>query len=122
MAHFVISFCVLGGQVGAGRKGRVEPIRRYVDRMAVILPFEKDFYRERGLDVEHVGHPLLEEIPAGLDRQKERTELGLHASAPVIALLPGSRKEEVTNLLPPMIEAAERIRSKYEHLKCLLPR
>ena len=109
-------------QVWAWRKGRVETIRRYVDRMAVILPFEKDFYRERGLDVEHVGHPLLEEIPADLDRQKVRTELGLHHAAPILALLPGSRKEEVTNLLPPMIEAAERIRSKYEHLKCLLPR
>jgi lipid-A-disaccharide synthase len=109
-------------QVWAWRKGRVETIRRYVDRMAVILPFEKDFYRERGLDVEHVGHPLLEEIPADIDGQKARAELGLHHAAPVLALLPGSRKEEVANLLPPMIEAAERIRSKVEHLKCLLPR
>ena len=109
-------------QVWAWRKGRVETIRRCVDRMAVILPFEKDFYRERGLDVEHVGHPLLEEIPSDLDRKKVRTELGLEHADPVIALLPGSRKEEVTNLLPLMIGAAERVRFKYEHLKCLLPR
>jgi lipid-A-disaccharide synthase len=109
-------------QVWAWRKGRVETIRRCVDRMAVILPFEKDFYRERGLDVEHVGHPLLEEIPADLDGKKARTEFGLHHAAPVIALLPGSRKEEVTNLLPVMIEAAERIRSRHAGLKCLLPR
>jgi len=109
-------------QVWAWRKGRVETIRRCVDRMAVILPFEKDFYRERGLEVEHVGHPLLEEIPSDLDRKKVRAELGLERADPVIALLPGSRKEEVTNLLPLMIDAAERIRFKYEHLKCLLPR
>jgi len=109
-------------QVWAWRKGRVETIRRCVDRMAVILPFEKDFYRERGLPVDHVGHPLLEEIPAGLDGKRARTELGLDQASPVLALLPGSRKEEVTNLLPVMVEAAERIRSKHAHLKCLLPR
>jgi lipid-A-disaccharide synthase len=108
-------------QVWAWRKGRIETIRRSVDRMAVILPFEKEFYRERGLHVEHVGHPLLEEIPADLDGTKARTELGLHQASPVLALLPGSRKEEVTNLLPVMVEAAERIRSKHAHLKCLLP-
>jgi lipid-A-disaccharide synthase len=90
--------------------------------MAVILPFEKAFYRESGLDVEYVGHPLLEEIPEDLDGKKARTELGLDQAGPTIALLPGSRKEEVTNLLPLMIEAAERIRSRYEHLKCVLPR
>jgi lipid-A-disaccharide synthase len=109
-------------QVWAWRKGRVETIRRCVDRMAVILPFEKDFYRERALHVEHVGHPLLEEIPMDLDRKTVRTELGLLHAKPVIALLPGSRKEEVTNLLPVMIKAADRIRSQCEHLKCLLPR
>jgi lipid-A-disaccharide synthase len=109
-------------QVWAWRKGRVETIRRCVDRVAVILPFEKDFYRERGLHVEYVGHPLLEEIPAGLDGKEVRAELGLDRAAPVLALLPGSRKEEVTNLLPVMIEAAERIRSRHAGLKCLLPR
>ncbi|MBP1742470.1 MAG: lipid-A-disaccharide synthase [Deltaproteobacteria bacterium] len=109
-------------QVWAWRKGRVETIRRCVDRMAVILPFEKEFYRERGLHVEHVGHPLLEEIPTDLDGEKVRTELGLHQASPVLALLPGSRKEEVTNLLPVMIKAAERIRSRHARLKCLLPR
>ncbi|MGE5840585.1 MAG: lipid-A-disaccharide synthase, partial [Deltaproteobacteria bacterium] len=64
-------------QVWAWRKGRVRAIGRCVDRMAVILPFEKGFYRERGLHVEHVGHPLLEEIPADLERGKARLELGL---------------------------------------------
>ena len=108
-------------QVWAWRKGRVETIRSCVDRMAVILPFEKDFYRERGLQVEHVGHPLLEEIPTDLDGKKVRTELGLHEASPVLALLPGSRKEEVTNLLPTMLEAAEKLRAKHADLKCLLP-
>jgi len=112
----------IGPQVWAWRKGRVETIRRFVYRMAVILPFEKDFYRERGLHVEHVGHPLLEEIPMDLDGKKVRMELGLDQESPVLALLPGSRKEEVTNLLPVMVEAAERIRSTHARMKCLLPR
>jgi lipid-A-disaccharide synthase len=109
-------------QVWAWRKGRVEIIRRCVDRMAVILPFEKDFYRERGVEVDYVGHPLVEEIPADLDAGKARTDLGLDRASPVLALLPGSRKEEVSNLLPVMIGAARSIRSKHAGLKCLLPR
>jgi len=109
-------------QVWAWRKGRVKTIRRCVDRMAVILPFEKDFYRERGVHVEHVGHPLVEEIPADLERDRATLDLGLHQASPVLALLPGSRKEEVTNLLPVMVQAAEKIRSKHARLKCLLPR
>jgi len=68
-----------------------------------------------------VGHPLLEEIPTDLDRKKVRTELGLHQASPVLALLPGSRKEEVTNLLPTMLEAAEKLRAKHADLRCLLP-
>jgi len=109
-------------QVWAWRKGRVETIRSTVDRMAVILPFEEEFYRGMALPVEFVGHPLLEEIPADLDRDRVRRELGLSQTGPVIALLPGSRKEEVLNLLPAMIEAAEKIRSRYSALKCFLPR
>lgn len=109
-------------QVWAWRKGRVETIRRYVDRMAVILPFEEGFYREKALPVDFVGHPLLEEIPKDLDRDRVRTELGLDQAGPVIALLPGSRKEEVLNLLPLMIQAGEKLRSRYNRLKCLLPR
>jgi lipid-A-disaccharide synthase len=109
-------------QVWAWRKGRVETIRRCVDRMAVILPFEKDFYGEKGLHVEHVGHPLVEEIPTDLDGKEARKELGLAQAYPVLALLPGSRKEEVINLLPVMAEAAERLRAKRAGLRCLLPR
>lgn len=109
-------------QVWAWRKGRVETIRRCVDRMAVILPFESDFYRERGVRVDYVGHPLLEQIPTNLDGERVRTELGLHQASPVMALLPGSRKEEVTNLLPVMVAAAERLRAKHAGLRCLLPR
>jgi lipid-A-disaccharide synthase len=90
--------------------------------MAVILPFEKDFYGERGVEVDYVGHPLVEEIPPDLDAGRARADFGLDRAFPVLALLPGSRKEEVTNLLPVMIGAARSLRSKHAGLKCLLPR
>jgi lipid-A-disaccharide synthase len=89
--------------------------------MAVILPFEEAFYRQRGVDVEYVGHPLLDTIPFGLNKPDIIKELGFEASSPVLGLLPGSRTEEVTNLLPPMIKAAEILSPRYPDLKCIVP-
>lgn len=81
-------------QIWAWKKGRIKTIRRYVDRMLVILPFERDFYRAEGVDVSFVGHPLLDAI----------AETGHDAAAPpTIALLPGSRKQEISRLLPTML-------------------
>ncbi len=87
-------------QVWAWKANRVEVIKRAVDRMFVILPFEKEWYAKRDVDVDFVGHPLLDEIAA-------------HSSSPilaghdgVIALLPGSRAQEITRMLPVMIAAA----------------
>ena len=68
-------------QVWAWRTGRVKKIAHRVDRMAVILPFEEDFYRERGVDVEYVGHPLLDSIPQDLDRD----EIIIPYTAPLLA-------------------------------------
>ncbi|MFC1533053.1 lipid-A-disaccharide synthase [Thermodesulfobacteriota bacterium] len=110
-------------QVWAWRRGRIKKIARLVDRMAVILPFEKEFYFKTGtaIDVEYVGHPLLDAIPHDLDKDKIKRELGLQNANPILGLLPGSRNEEVKNLLPQMIEAAEILSSRYHNLKCILP-
>lgn len=108
-------------QIWAWRVGRVGKIARRVDRMAVILPFEEDFYRQRGVSVEYVGHPLLDAVPKGLDRADLRKEMGVENADPVLALLPGSRKEEVRNLLPVMLGAAEIVASRYPAMKCVLP-
>ena len=90
-------------QVWAWKKGRVKRIRRDVDRMLVILPFEKDWYAEQGIEVEFVGHPLLDAIA-----QEGERPLGPLPGAdgrPVIALLPGSRRQEIGRMLPVMLEA-----------------
>ena len=108
-------------QVWAWRTGRVKKIAKRVDRMAVILPFEERFYRERGVDVEYVGHPLLDSLPQHLDRNEITRKMGLENAYPVLGLLPGSRNEEIGNHLPVMIKAVEILSSRYPHLRGLLP-
>ena len=94
-------------QVWAWRRGRVKTIARLVDRMLVLFPFEVDFYREHDVDVVHVGHPLVDEVPV-LPRTWDRD--GASFGGPYrVALLPGSRKSEVESLLPTLLEAARRL-------------
>ena len=110
-------------QVWAWRRGRVKKIARRVDKMAVILPFEKEFYLKSGahIDVEYVGHPVMDAIPENLDREIISRELGLGNGRPVLGLLPGSRTDEIKNLMPSMIGAAEILSSRYPGLQCVLP-
>ncbi|MBW1912417.1 MAG: hypothetical protein JRI43_04460 [Deltaproteobacteria bacterium] len=87
-------------QIWAWRGGRIRKIARRVDRMAVILPFEKEFYLNHGMDVDYVGHPLLDSVPHSLDKGEIVRELELENGRPIVGLLPGSRCEEIRNLLP----------------------
>ena len=99
--HYYIS-----PQVWAWKKGRVHTIKRVVDHMYVILPFEQEWYARYGVTVEFVGHPLLDAID-----QEGRTPLAPLPGAddrPLVALLPGSRQQEITRVLPMMVEVAAR--------------
>ncbi len=93
-------------QIWASREGRIAKIKRDIDAMYVILPFEKDFYEKKhGFPVHFVGHPLIDAIndrPA-LDETQFRTENKLDNVKPIIALLPGSRKQEVQKMLSLML-------------------
>lgn len=111
----------IGPQVWAWRSGRVRKISRRVDRMAVILPFEKSFYGQRGVDVEYVGHPLMDGYVVGGGTEAMKVQLGLDNVSPVVGMLPGSRKEEVRNLLPVMVRSAEILKERYPRMQCLLP-
>lgn len=95
-------------QIWAWRAGRADKLRRRVDRLAVVLPFEEALWREHGVDARYVGHPALEEVR--LDRGTARTRLALTPFAPAVAILPGSRPHEVRSLLPTMLEAYEAVR------------
>jgi lipid-A-disaccharide synthase len=96
-------------QVWAWRPRRVESLRRSVDRMAVMLPFEEALWRRAGVDAHYVGHPALE--TARLDRDTARLALGMTPFAAAVAVLPGSRPHEVRRLLVPMLDAYERVRA-----------
>ena len=85
-------------QVWAWRQSRVHSIHRSVDLVLCLLPFEARFYENRGVAAEFVGHPLADAIPVIVDRPRARAELNLAADAPVVALLPGSRRGEVGRL------------------------
>jgi len=98
-------------QVWAWRSYRVRAMGRDVDRMLVILPFEREFYKDAGLDVEYVGHPLAESVRADASREEFATRCGLDAARPIITLLPGSRQKEVHYHLPAMLDAANRLRT-----------
>ncbi|MEK6301715.1 MAG: lipid-A-disaccharide synthase [Acidobacteriota bacterium] len=98
-------------QVWAWRGYRVRALRRDVDRMLVILPFEEEFYKNAGPEVEYVGHPLAEVVRADASREEFASRWGLDASRPLIALLPGSRQKEVHYHLPAMLDAARELRT-----------
>jgi lipid-A-disaccharide synthase len=103
-------------QVWAWGEGRVRKIAERVDRMAVVFPFEVDFYRERGVDVEFVGHPLLEE-PALAEPPAAMAPEGT-----VLGLLPGSRRHEVERHLPAMLGAVSLLRQRIDGLTVRLGR
>jgi lipid-A-disaccharide synthase len=93
-------------QIWAWRKGRVRQIARWVDHMAVIFPFEAPFYARHGVKATFVGHPLLESVRACADRTATLRKLGLDPDKLAIALLPGSRRAEVSRHAPVMRDAA----------------
>jgi len=95
-------------QLWAWKAKRVETIRKCVDRMMVILPFEEAWYQERGVKVDYVGHPLLDVIPGTPEEGPSlRQELNIPADKPLVALLPGSRRAELKRILPVMLAVAE---------------
>ncbi len=99
-------------QVWAWGKGRLKEIKRLVDLMLVIFPFEESFYRERGVEARFVGHPIVDRYRDVPDKPACRQAVGIAQDKKLIALLPGSRLQEVKRMLPVMVEAAGIIREK----------
>ena len=100
-------------QLWAWRSYRSRTIRRDVDLLLSILPFEKEWYEDRGIEqVEFVGHPLVGQVSARYDRNEFCRQTKLDSKLPIISLLPGSRRKEVERILPPMLEAAALISAR----------
>jgi lipid-A-disaccharide synthase len=99
-------------QLWAWRPGRMETMKTYVDRVLVIFPFEEALYRDAGVNVQFVGHPLVDLAKSGQPREAFLTERGLVPTAPTVALLPGSRKNELDRTVPVMAETIPLIRAR----------
>ncbi|GAA5171041.1 lipid-A-disaccharide synthase [Modicisalibacter zincidurans] len=114
-AHYV------SPSVWAWRQGRVKGIARSVDAMLTLLPFEAAFYARHRVPVAFVGHPLADELPLANDRLAARHALGLDAERPVLAILPGSRGNEIHFLGATFLAAAERLAARIEGLQLVIP-
>jgi len=109
--HHIKVVYYISPQIWAWKKGRIKQIKHDVDEMMVILPFEKDFYAKNGMDVHYVGHPLLDavsrDLPNRPDVQQFRENNHLD-DREIVALLPGSRKQEINAILPQMMQMVKR--------------
>lgn len=111
----------IGPQVWAWRQHRVHQMGKRVDMMAVILPFEENFYRNADVPVRFVGNPLADEVKPNKNKQSCLLEYGLDANKPVIGLLPGSRRSEIKRILPLQLAAADILHQQKPNLQFVLP-
>jgi lipid-A-disaccharide synthase len=114
-------FYYISPQVWAWRKGRIGQIKKTVDKMAVILPFEVDTYGQEGFTVNYVGHPLLDMVKLNYSKQESRKKFGLAENKITIGILPGSRLSEVGKLMPELLRASEILAQKMPEVQFVLP-
>jgi lipid-A-disaccharide synthase len=109
-------------QLWAWRPGRMKTMKRIADRVLVIFPFEEQIYRDAGVPVEWVGHPLLDVMGQPASREVLSARLGLDAATPAIALLPGSRTNEVRAILPDLARGAALVRARVPDAQVIVAR
>ena len=114
-------FYYISPQVWAWRRGRAKKIAELVHKLVVILPFEVPFYRQRGIDCEFVGHPLIDIVKPRLSKEEAHDKFGLDKDKRTIGLLPGSRREEVQKLLPVLLESARLLLRDFPNLQFIIP-
>ena len=108
-------------QLWAWKKRRIKLVQKYIDKMLVIFPFEEEYYRERGVEAEFVGHPLADLPAQSISRAQFADENGLDPAQTWIGLLPGSRPREVRDHLPAILKAAQMLSHSMEYLIPLAP-
>ncbi|MEM7408057.1 MAG: lipid-A-disaccharide synthase [Pseudomonadota bacterium] len=119
--HGVRTVHYVSPSVWAWRRYRIRGIRRAVDRMLTLFPFEAEFYDAAGIPVTHVGHPLADLIALQPDQVAARRQLGVAEHGTVIALLPGSRRAEVTQLSELMLQTARWMETRRPDVRFVLP-
>ena len=109
-------------QVWAWRPGRAADVAKVTDKIACIFPFECDFYKSYGADIEFIGHPLVDTVKPSLSRKEAEELAGKRTGHPLILLMPGSREMEIQRLLPVMLGAAKILKQKRPELDFAIPR
>lgn len=109
-------------KVWAWRSSRVRLLQERVDHLLVIFPFEVDYFAQRGVTAHYVGNPTLDQLAQPPQRPHSRTHLNVEGAQPVVALLPGSRRAEISRHLGPMLRAAQLVALKAPGTRFLLPR
>lgn len=108
-------------QIWAWKANRIETIRANIDNMAVILPFEKEIYQKAGVPVSFVGHPLVEKIQPCPDIEEARLDLNLPADKRIVAMLPGSRYNEIEKHMPILLETIKILSKQHANLHFVIP-
>lgn len=108
-------------KVWAWGRGRAKEVAETVEKVAAIFPFEVDVYEEAGAKVTFVGHPLLDIVKTTMDKEQACEYFGARLKDPLVLLLPGSRQQEIVNLLPVMLESAEKIAKEVPNCQFFLP-
>lgn len=111
----------IGPQIWGWKPNRIHTIRRCIDKMAVILPFEKTLYQKAGVPVAFVGHPLLERMTLSASVADTKNRLGIPNDKMILALLPGSRRNEIQQLLPIYHGLVLNLVKKYSNLHIVIP-
>ena len=108
-------------QIWAWRKGRIKTIKRVVDKIIVLFPFEENIYKQAGVDVSWVGHPLLDQINIENDNKSFLKQYGLQNDLPLLAIAPGSRPSEMRRHLPTLLESLPHVQEQVGEINCIMP-
>lgn len=108
-------------QIWAWRYGRIKKIKKYIDRMAVLFSFEEKIYQKENIPVDFVGHPLVENAVPTLSREQVYEQWGLSPEQPIVGLFPGSRRQEISRLLPVIVATVQQMKKQRPDIQWILP-
>lgn len=107
-------FYYISPQVWASRKGRINKVKKYVTKMMTIFPFEEKLYKEKGINAEYVGHPLISQLPQNFNKEEFIKQNSIDPNNKIVGVFPGSRKMEINYLMPIFLESVKQI---HQHSK-----
>ena len=113
-------FYYIPPQIWASRKWRIKTVKKYIDKVITIFPFEKEMYDKEGINSVFVGHPLVNQIPTSLNKEEFFRDYSLDIKRPLISIFPGSRVFEIKNLLDIFIKSAKIIQDKHPEIQFAL--